>query len=549
MQVDENDIPIQRKACKDFIDKKPDWVLAKEYYEKGVSGFKKKSEERDVLMEVQEDAIKKKFDVLLVFMFDRLGRRDDETPFVLEWFVNNGIEVWSVKEGQQRFDSHTDKLVNYIRFWQASGESLKTSIRVDEAHKQMVEKGEFRGGVPPYGYKLIRSGKFNKKGKEVKKMVINNEEAEVVRTIYDLALSYGMGGQRIAQYLNEKNTPARKGSQWGSAVVNYMLRNPIYKGYMAYGKTTSKQNKQGRVSPKDWLLSKKKMDELAIIPEQIWNKVQLIRHKRTPDRFKTENLDYGHFPMQTKSPLLFTGFIRCGCCGSSMSTGYSKSVWTTKDGEKREKVRNVYKCVGKTSGNVGCIGPYTYSSMKIEGMVLDEVYKYLDALKAVELSHEIEKLRRQNVSAEEQTAKKLQKAAIECEKELDVLRKEIAKSILGKSSFKPDLLNAAIEQKNAELEGYKKEFEKVSSTLERKRIEYEDMVKLRDMVPVWREEFENAAKEVKKVLLAQIIDEIIVYPEKVDIKLKMRMEDFIKSAESADNKLVKIKRPMGDMKY
>ena len=62
-------------------------------------------------------------------MFDRLGRRDDETPFIVEWFTKQGIEVWSVNEGQQRFDTHVDKLMNYIRYWQASGESLKTSVR------------------------------------------------------------------------------------------------------------------------------------------------------------------------------------------------------------------------------------------------------------------------------------------------------------------------------------------------------------------------------------------------------------------------------------
>lgn len=58
-------------------------------------------------------------------MFDRLGRIENETPFVLEWFADHGIEVWSVNEGQQKFDQHVDKLMNYIRFWQASGESEK----------------------------------------------------------------------------------------------------------------------------------------------------------------------------------------------------------------------------------------------------------------------------------------------------------------------------------------------------------------------------------------------------------------------------------------
>ena len=35
-----------------------------------------------------------KFDILLVFMFDRLGRRDDETPFIVEWFTKQGIRLY-----------------------------------------------------------------------------------------------------------------------------------------------------------------------------------------------------------------------------------------------------------------------------------------------------------------------------------------------------------------------------------------------------------------------------------------------------------------------
>ena len=49
------------------------------------------------LQEIKVDALKKEFDILLVFMLDRLGRRDDETPFIVEWFVNQGIEVWSTQ--------------------------------------------------------------------------------------------------------------------------------------------------------------------------------------------------------------------------------------------------------------------------------------------------------------------------------------------------------------------------------------------------------------------------------------------------------------------
>ena len=122
----EADLPMQRKACHKFAEAKG-WVIVHEEQEEGVSGHKVRAEARDKLQIIKEYARKGKFDILLVFMFDRIGRIADETPFVVEWFVRNGIRVWSTQEGEQRFDNHTDKLLNYIRFWQADGESEKTS--------------------------------------------------------------------------------------------------------------------------------------------------------------------------------------------------------------------------------------------------------------------------------------------------------------------------------------------------------------------------------------------------------------------------------------
>lgn len=147
-QMDGNDIPLQQRSCRGFIDSREDWILVKEYVEKGVSGFKVSAANRDIIQQAKEDAENGVFDVLLVFMFDRLGRKDDETPFVLEWFVKQGVEMWSVMEGQQKIEQHGDRLMNYLRFWQSSGESRKTSDRVNEKHVQMAEDGIYRGGTP-----------------------------------------------------------------------------------------------------------------------------------------------------------------------------------------------------------------------------------------------------------------------------------------------------------------------------------------------------------------------------------------------------------------
>ena len=162
----EADLPMQRKACHKFAESKG-WVIVHEEQEEGVSGHKVRAAARDKLQIIKDYARKGKFDILLVFMFDRIGRIADETPFVVEWFVRNGIRVWSTQEGEQRFDNHTDKLLNYIRFWQADGESEKTSVRTRTSLRQLVEEGHFKGGNAPYGYDLVRSGRINKRKHEI----------------------------------------------------------------------------------------------------------------------------------------------------------------------------------------------------------------------------------------------------------------------------------------------------------------------------------------------------------------------------------------------
>ena len=134
------------------------WDIIREFSEKGVSGFKVSAKDRDAIQEIQRDAAMGKFDILLAFMFDRLGRKEDETPFVVEWFAQNGIEVWSAEEGRQRFDSHVDKLMNYIRYWQASGENFKTSIRTKTRRGQIVQEGKLRGTLFRMATSLSKRG-------------------------------------------------------------------------------------------------------------------------------------------------------------------------------------------------------------------------------------------------------------------------------------------------------------------------------------------------------------------------------------------------------
>ena len=203
-QVEKDDIPMQKQYCREFASGHPDWHIEKELYEKGISGFKKSAKERDAIQEIQREAVQGKFEVLLVYMFDRLGRKDDETPFVVEWFVKQNIEVWSAMEGQQRFDSHVDKLLNYIRYWQASGESIKTSLRVKTRIEQLTQEGHYTGGRALFGYRAERTGRMNKKNQDVRDLVIVPEDAEIVKLIFQKYVHEGYGALRLCNYFREQ---------------------------------------------------------------------------------------------------------------------------------------------------------------------------------------------------------------------------------------------------------------------------------------------------------------------------------------------------------
>ena len=75
----EADIPMQRKACHRFADKMG-WTIVHEEQEDGVSGHKIRAENRDKIQAIKELARKGKFDILLVFMFDRIGTESDVSP-------------------------------------------------------------------------------------------------------------------------------------------------------------------------------------------------------------------------------------------------------------------------------------------------------------------------------------------------------------------------------------------------------------------------------------------------------------------------------------
>ncbi|MCL1845917.1 MAG: recombinase family protein [Defluviitaleaceae bacterium] len=507
-QIFDDDIPMQKKACADFIKKQRVWALEKEYIEKGVSGYHKSADERDALIQLKKDATARKFDILLVFMFDRLGRREDETPFVVEWLVAQNIEVWSVKEGRQRFDDHADKLINYMRYWQSSGESEDNSMRVAEKHNGLVKDGKFRGGVPPYGYKLEYSGEFNKKGHERKKLVIFEPEATIVRKIFELSCNVDMGSFKVAKFLNESGIVTRTGKNWTVPVIVRMLKNPVYKGDYVAGKVRRARGKRVAMPKETWVHTKEIIRELIIVDEAVWDKANANISLRTATSNSTP---------QEKSEFLLSSIAYCGCCKSGMHPRTARTKRQLKaSGETAVYPSKYYLCPKKLRmGN--CDGQFQYGIKKIEAVVLDEIYSYLENIKAVDISR-FAKAHKEKLLKDEKTKSR---KIIALKKEMVRLEDEILKCLSGDSAFCENQIAQTMRDKADALSALeqKRDFARAKTAAVIGRLD--EIVSFKKSIVSWKMEFSQADIENQKKIIGMVIDCVYISPKSVDVIFKL----------------------------
>ena len=64
--------------------------------------------------------------------------------------------------------------------------------------------------------------------------------------------------------------------------------------------------------------------------------------------------------------------------------------------------------------------------------------------------------------------------------------------------------------------------------MNQKKIKEEELIQIKNKIPVWKKEFESADLDVKKMLLSEIIKEIRVYNDRYEIDFRLELNDYIK---------------------
>ena len=500
-QVEKDDIPMQKEACWEFVRQHPGWEIVKEFSEKGVSGFKVSAKDRDAVQEIQRDALQNKFDILLVFMFDRLGRREDETPFVVEWFVKNGIEVWSAKEGQQRFDTHVDKLLNYIRYWQASGESIKTSVRTKTRMEQMTQEGHFTGGGVPFGYRLEHKGRTNKQNQDVGDLVVDPDEAEIVKLIFQKYLCEGYGAQRLCRYLAEQGITNRKGRNIPTTSINRIIKNPIYTGVIRNGDSQSDV-----------------LTDLQIIDEETFEKAQRMMEKRV-----THHSDV---PLNTKGQSLLVGNIYCGHCGGRLTLTTSGRKRVRKDGTVIRETRAKYQCHYNIRHPGECDGQSGYGVEKLDKLVDQIIRIQLGRIRSAP-SQELIAKQAKEVDLAKSKLNLLNEQYRQKQREYQDLRAETIKVIQGASRLNVDLLNSLVAETSEQIKQLSWKIQTATAELEETVQSASQVLREYDQLMGWAEMYDNCTFEAKKMIVAQFVKAVHVRRDyEIDIEFNVSFEEF-----------------------
>jgi len=290
----------------------PNWNVVGKYIDEGITGTQAKK--RPAFLEMLEDARAGLFDLIVTREVCRFARNTVDTLVTTRELKNIGVEVYFVEDNIWTMDGDGELRLT-IMATLAQEESRKVSERVKAGQQVSREKGTLYGSGNILGYDRVGDT-----------YIINPEQAETVRMIFDMYLYDGLGTGKIAQRLTEAGRLNASGlNKWSHGVVSRVLNNQTYMGMMAYGKSFSNNYlEQKRVNNRDmstYLCVKG--DFPAIVTEDEWHQAQAIKESRVKKSSAPDAKIPVHGAKENRD--LWGSKMQCSCGGSFRKNRWHKN--------------------------------------------------------------------------------------------------------------------------------------------------------------------------------------------------------------------------------
>lgn len=514
MSTNRQDIETQKRMNRRFCKEKGYDIIA-EYFEDGVSGYKNPLSRRPDLLNILDKAEKREFDVFVVYIFDRIVRREEEYPLILNQLTKNNIEIWSSSTGEKIKNEHTDKLTNYITGWQNEYESIKTSHRIKDTKRNKNEMGKFMGGAAPLGYELYMTGEINSKGKVMYDMRINENEADIIKLIFDMYVNQNYGVHLIAKRLNEMGYRSRTGTPMRQSTVHRVLRNTVYIGRRMFNKSTTTRDDVIYIDREEWKTQPYK-EELRIIDDETFLKTQHL----------IDNKKKNHIPHNSKQ--LFSGMVYCGYCGSKLNTDYNRKKQYRKDGSYSISDSALFRCIeAKTFRSTTEHKQTNFGANKYQNTILSIITDFMSSIDKNQFFEEISKHRDGNIVNIQKQINNMDKIITDTSRLIQKMEKQIDEAVLNDDIVKMDLIIKRIKENEELVINTNNEKFKLQQQLKNSMTDNMKLMDVYQEIDDWTNKFNEVEDGRKKSMLLKVIDKIYLSKEDVKVVFKFELEQSV----------------------
>lgn len=494
------------EAQKDKILKFAEWRefdVAGEYTDAGFSGknISGRAEFQQMLTDIREKKDNIKY--VLVFKLSRFARNCADTLEALQFMQDYGVNLICVDDNLDS-SAATGKLMISVMSAMAELERENINAQTMAGRKQKAKEGGWNGGFAPYGYKL-----------ENGQLIVQENEAEVIREIYSLYVNTAYGPSKIATEINKKykKVPRSNGylTKFTMAIVKDILDNPVYAGKIAYGRHTTakidgKRNEFHIIKQTDTkkiIVSEGQHD--AIVSLDLWEAAQ---EKRKANAKTKEKIDKEH-------EYYLSGLLKCPSCGGPMY-GIHNGRKKKKGTDEYYPMSYSYACRSSSiATGRDCQTPQNYSENRLMDALTDIIKSLVNDKNfarmvdvALGQKTDVSELEKEIAALQKEQAR-LERLANQLAAEQDAIKPD-EKAAARKRAGLQERWNKAqedIEDTEAQIAELTEQMEKVVAAEETKKQVYTILQSFDALFDV----LDNADK---KLLIKELIEKIDLYPRK-----------------------------------